>query len=64
MASLIALLQELHCFIREQRMGQGLGGRGLYEIPLETVKEEKEAREVNYEANTAMYFFICHRHRQ
>lgn len=39
---MLALLQELHCGVREERMGQSFSGRGLDEVPLETVKGEQE----------------------
>lgn len=41
---LLVLLQELHCGIGEECMGQSFSGRGLDEIPLQTVKREEKKR--------------------
>lgn len=36
---IILLLQQFHCCIEEERMSQSFGGRGLDEIPLETIEK-------------------------
>lgn len=41
---LLVLLQELHCGIGEECMGQSFSGCGLDEIPLQTVKREEKKR--------------------
>lgn len=43
---LFFLLQELHCCIWDQSVGQSFGGRGLDEIPLKAVKGGTEINKV------------------
>lgn len=55
------LLQELHCSIREQRMGQSFGSRTLDKVPLETVKRIRDVRLkiVIYRQCGSVFVFVC-----
>lgn len=52
-----ALLQQLHGCIGEEGLGHSFSGRGLDEIPLETVESEKEAHKINNKAVSAIFIF-------